>query len=317
MTNAVERKRAQRRREYMRHGQTVVAKAMPYLQVRVGDASVADDALSPVELAARRWKEDVIEDLGGAEHVSTAMMTLVDLASSAWVTWASLDHSKTTLAASGRMVNKRARRAYGIVGDCDRALGTLTKLLMAIGLERRDGSARARRSLRCWRRSPLRRRRRARRRPPARPRARTRTQHLPARRFSHSARTWLGGGGMSARHRRTRISPPEMTSTRAKNRRSVTSAIWRMPKADPTMPPSTAATASTKVLGGSDWMLEMCPKSPAIEFTKMKAEEIPAACRKLAHPMNSKSGLRKMPPPIPVRPDRKPRTAPDIMAVTR
>src|SRR5262249_37157241 len=70
-------------------------------------------------------------------------------------------------------------------------------------------------------------------------------------------------------------------------------------------------------VGGNDWMLERCPSRPAVEFNRMKADEVPAVCLKFAHPMKSRSGLRKIPPPTPVRPETKPSTAPHPRAATR
>jgi hypothetical protein len=135
--SARDRKQRQRRREYLRSGQHIVAKAMPYLQARVNDPEVPDDRLAPLEVAVRRWKADLIADLGGKANVSTAMEITIEQAADAWITWSSLSAYKNTLAGVGGIVNRRHRRAYGIVQDCERASIALNKLLTTIGLERR------------------------------------------------------------------------------------------------------------------------------------------------------------------------------------
>src|SRR6184192_3690156 len=57
--------------------------------------------------------------------------------------------------------------------------------------------------------------------------------------------------------------------------------------------------------------------SPAIEFTQMNNAETAAAWRMCAHSQNSNSGVRNIPPPVPVRPERKPSPAPTLMATGR
>src|SRR2546430_17422288 len=47
----------------------------------------------------------------------------------------------------------------------------------------------------------------------------------------------------------------------------------------------------------------------------MKTADIAAACRICAQRQNKRSGVRKIPPPVPVRPDRNPRPAPTPIAV--
>src|SRR5260370_41665630 len=49
----------------------------------------------------------------------------------------------------------------------------------------------------------------------------------------------------------------------------------------------------------------------------MNSAETAAACRICAHRQNSRSGVRNIPPPVPVNPERNPRPAPTLMAVGR
>src|SRR5262249_51403680 len=57
------------------------------------------------------------------------------------------------------------------------------------------------------------------------------------------------------------------------------------------------------------------PTSPPTEFTKMNSAETAAAWRMRAHSQNKRSGVRKIPPPVPVRPARRPSPAPTPIAV--
>src|ERR1700736_972183 len=50
--------------------------------------------------------------------------------------------------------------------------------------------------------------------------------------------------------------------------------------------------------------------SPAMELTRMNNAETAAACRMWAHRKNKRRGVRKIPPPVPVRPERNPTAAP-------
>jgi len=49
----------------------------------------------------------------------------------------------------------------------------------------------------------------------------------------------------------------------------------------------------------------------------MNSAETAAACRMCAHRQNNRSGVRNIPPPVPVSPERNPRPAPTLMAVGR
>src|SRR5881409_33090 len=60
--------------------------------------------------------------------------------------------------------------------------------------------------------------------------------------------------------------------------------------------------------------LEKCPRRPAIELTNMNGAATPDVARVSAQPIDKSSGLRKIPPPTPVRPDRNPIAAPHASA---
>jgi hypothetical protein len=58
------------KRAYHQHGHGPVTRALPFLVARLTDSTVPDSDLSPVERTARALREDMLEDLGGAEVVS-------------------------------------------------------------------------------------------------------------------------------------------------------------------------------------------------------------------------------------------------------
>src|SRR5947209_19416333 len=103
------------RRPYHRSGLYSASRALPDIIARITDTTVPDDALSPVEQAARAWRADVLADLGGREHVPAARVALLDAATGSMIILGSLDHYLFALAARDGLVNRRSRRAFAIV----------------------------------------------------------------------------------------------------------------------------------------------------------------------------------------------------------
>src|SRR5688572_1624467 len=60
---------------------------------------------------------------------------------------------------------------------------------------------------------------------------------------------------------------------------------------------------------------ETFPARPEIEFTRMNIAEIPAAVFVSDQFINSRIGVRKIPPPTPTRPESKPTIAPMTSAI--
>jgi hypothetical protein len=123
-------------RPYHRSGEHVVAKAVPFLVERVKDPRVADDALTPVERGARRWRAEILHDLGGPEAVPAAKLALVEAALGTKIVLDSLDRYLFELADLGGLVNRRNRRACSIIADRMRVADSLTRQLTAVGLDR-------------------------------------------------------------------------------------------------------------------------------------------------------------------------------------
>ncbi len=127
--------RCPQKRAYHKHGQGVVTKALPYLLERVVDDRLPDDALTPLETAARAWRREAAEDLGG--DLPATKRALLDAATGTVILLASLDHYVFSLAEQGGLVNKRSRRAFPVLDARLRLADSLTKQLGALGLERR------------------------------------------------------------------------------------------------------------------------------------------------------------------------------------
>lgn len=129
------------KRPYHQHGQGLIAKALPYLLDRVKDLAIGADALSPLERAARGWRAEVLDDLGGAEVVPATKRAVLDAALGSKILLDSLDRYLFELAGTGGLVNRRNRRAFAIVTDRMRVADGLARQLQALGLDRRERPA--------------------------------------------------------------------------------------------------------------------------------------------------------------------------------
>jgi hypothetical protein len=125
------------KRAYHQHGQNLVTRALPFLVTRLADTSVPDTDLSPVERAARLLREDMLEDLGGAEAVSATQRALLDASVGSLIVLQSIDAYLFKLAAEDGLVNKRSRRTFPIVTDRMRVADSLARQLTTLGLERK------------------------------------------------------------------------------------------------------------------------------------------------------------------------------------
>ena len=123
-------------RPYTRSGLHIVSRALPHLTERVADASIPDEALSPVERVARDWRRDVLADLGGGEAVSAARRAVLDAAVGSLIVLHSLDAYLFGLAAAQGLASRKYRRAFPIVADRIRVADSLARPLQALGLDR-------------------------------------------------------------------------------------------------------------------------------------------------------------------------------------
>jgi hypothetical protein len=125
------------KRPYQRSGQHIIAKAAPFLVDRITNATVVDDALTPLERAARDWRAQVLDDLGGADAVPAAKRAVLDAALGSKIILDSLDRFIFELTGSGRgLVNRRSRHAFRIVTDRMRVADGFVRQIQTLGLER-------------------------------------------------------------------------------------------------------------------------------------------------------------------------------------
>ena len=108
---------------------------------------------------------------------------------------------------------------------------------------------------------------------------------------------------------------PAMTRTVASKIEMVRTGNLRLPKCEPIAPPMIAAAERITANAGMDCLALINPARPAIEFTKINNAETADACFVFAHLEKSKRGVRKIPPPVPVRPERNPIPEPTASAV--
>jgi hypothetical protein len=129
------------KRPYHRSGEHVITRALPYLLERVADQGIPDQELSPIERAARSWRIEVLDDLGGPESVPATKRAVLDAALGSKILLDSLDRYLFALAAEDGLVNRRNRRAFAIVSDRMRVADGLARQLQALGLERKEAPA--------------------------------------------------------------------------------------------------------------------------------------------------------------------------------
>ena len=103
---------------------------------RVLDPALPETALSLVERAARDWRQQVLDDLGGLDAVSATKRALLDAATGSMILLASLDAYVFELAGQGGLANRKHRRVFPVVLDRMRVSDPLVKQLAALGLDR-------------------------------------------------------------------------------------------------------------------------------------------------------------------------------------
>jgi hypothetical protein len=108
VTEASPRRRDRiRRRHSLASGQRIVTRVLPFLVEPVGDRTIPDASLSPLERAVRAWREEILEDLGG-DTVSAAKRAVLDAAVGSKIVLSSLDNFLYQLANTGQgLVNRR------------------------------------------------------------------------------------------------------------------------------------------------------------------------------------------------------------------
>lgn len=104
------------------------------LMSRVSSRGLAAiDQRSAGARALLEWKRELVNDLGGEENLSAQQLTMVELACRARLY---LDHVDAWLMAQHSLINKRRRATLPIVAQRMQLSDSLTRLLVALGLQR-------------------------------------------------------------------------------------------------------------------------------------------------------------------------------------
>ena len=111
-----------------KYGLNTLKKAFPQLGNR------ALDGRSQASVAIRKWRAELIADLGGDDAVSTQQLAIVDLAGKQKLLLDSID---TWLLSQPSLINKRKRMLLPVVQQRQALADALAKYLSQLGLERR------------------------------------------------------------------------------------------------------------------------------------------------------------------------------------
>ena len=97
---------------------------------------------------------------------------------------------------------------------------------------------------------------------------------------------------------------PAMSKTKPKARLMPVLENLEIPKRVPMNAPNKTASKKRGSSLGSDLVDWKLPSRPAMELTKIKAATVPLASLILTQPSQIMSGDKKIPPPVPVIPER-------------
>lgn len=98
------------------------------------DPTILGSALSPVEQAAREWRKDLLEDLGGEAAVSAAQFALIEITTKTMLYILRID---VWIAEHGTLVNAKRRSVLPVVRERQQLVDSLARILGQLGLERR------------------------------------------------------------------------------------------------------------------------------------------------------------------------------------
>jgi len=116
------------KREYRKTGLFTLRHALMDLGSR------AIDGRSSVGVALRRWKTDLIRDLGGEDSISTQQDTLIELAARSKIMLDSVDN---WILSQPTLINARKKTIFAVVQQRQTIADGLTRTLKDLGLARR------------------------------------------------------------------------------------------------------------------------------------------------------------------------------------
>ena len=123
-------------RRYDQSGVNTIKRALPDLLRRIDDPAITD--LTPVESAAREWKENVVRDLGGSTTITATKLALVISATGSWIMLSTIDRYILDLAATQGLVSRKHRKAWPVVETRARLAESFARQLQMIGLEKQS-----------------------------------------------------------------------------------------------------------------------------------------------------------------------------------
>jgi hypothetical protein len=103
----------------------------PTMVERASDPGVQDGQLSPLELAVREVRQEIVRDLGG--DVTTVTRLVLDAALEAWLIKQHLAKDVVAMALAGALVDRRSRRARPIVQDWLKVQAAFLQVLRDLG----------------------------------------------------------------------------------------------------------------------------------------------------------------------------------------
>jgi hypothetical protein len=115
------------RREYRKHGLTILKRAVNGLGNRLIDRRTATGK------ALAKWRAELIADLGGADSISTQQSAIIDLAVKSKLLLDSID---VWLLTQPSLVNMRKRALLPVVVQRQALADGLVRYLQALGLKR-------------------------------------------------------------------------------------------------------------------------------------------------------------------------------------
>lgn len=103
---------------------------------------------------------------------------------------------------------------------------------------------------------------------------------------------------------------PAIVKITANRRLMISGENFLLPKYEPAVPQTNTQATKDQAKVGKYFVALRFPARPDTEFAKINSAETAEAVFVLAHPINITSGVKNIPPPVPVRPDKSPNPAP-------
>ena len=102
----------------------------------LGDKGHWLDSLGSLEVAVRAWQEDLVNDLGGEDSVSTQQRVVIDTASKTMVLLASVDDYLLR----NSFIDRRRKSLRPIVQQRMQMADSLNRAMNLLGLQKREKS---------------------------------------------------------------------------------------------------------------------------------------------------------------------------------